>query len=111
MFKSPYLLGIALFVIMISTANTILYFEQLRFVKEMFSNPEERTQMFARIDFIVQSLTVVSQLFITGRLAQKLGVTALLTIIPLMVMGGLPGARQFRRIPGAGHRHGAAPLG
>jgi AAA family ATP:ADP antiporter len=87
-FKSPYLLGIAVFVIMISTANTILYFEQLRFIKGMFSNPDERTQMFARIDFIVQSLTVVSQLFITGRLAQKLGVTALLTIIPLLVMGG-----------------------
>ena len=34
--KSPYLLGIALFVIMISAANTILYFEQLRLVKDMF---------------------------------------------------------------------------
>jgi AAA family ATP:ADP antiporter len=86
--KSPYLMGIALFVIMISTANTILYFEQLRLVKDMFDNPEERTQMFARIDFIVQTLTVVSQVLITGRLAQKLGVTALLTILPLMVMAG-----------------------
>ena len=35
----PIYLGIALFVIMISTVNTILYFEQLRFVKGMFSNP------------------------------------------------------------------------
>jgi AAA family ATP:ADP antiporter len=87
-FKSPYLLGIAAFVILISAANTILYFEQLRLVKGMFDNPEQRTQMFARIDFIVQSLTVVSQLFITGRLAQKLGVTALLTIVPLLVMTG-----------------------
>jgi len=87
-FKSPYLIGIALFVVMISAANTILYFEQLRFVREMFTDPAERTQMFARIDFIVQSLTVVSQLFITGRIAQKLGVTALLTIVPLMVMVG-----------------------
>ncbi|MEO8018045.1 MAG: MFS transporter [Pseudomonadota bacterium] len=86
--KSPYLLGIALFVVMISTANTILYFEQLRLVKDMFSDPAERTQMFARIDFIVQTLTVISQVLITGRLAQKLGVTALLTILPLMVMGG-----------------------
>jgi AAA family ATP:ADP antiporter len=86
--KSPYLLGIALFVVLISTANTILYFEQLRLVKDMFENPEERTQMFARIDFIVQSLTVVSQLLITGRVAQKLGVTALLTFVPLMVLGG-----------------------
>jgi AAA family ATP:ADP antiporter len=87
-FKSPYLIGIALFVIMISTVNTILYFDQLRFVKQMFASPEERTQMFARIDFIVQSLTVVSQLFITGRIAQKLGVTALLTLIPLLVVAG-----------------------
>ncbi|HEY6125413.1 MAG TPA: hypothetical protein VIV63_12245 [Steroidobacteraceae bacterium] len=86
--KSPYLLGIALFVIMISTANTILYFEQLRLVKDMFDNPEERTQMFARIDFIVQTLTVISQLLITGRLAHKLGVTALLVILPLLIMGG-----------------------
>jgi AAA family ATP:ADP antiporter len=86
--KSPYLMGIALFVIMISTANTILYFEQLRLVKDMFDDPEQRTQMFARIDFIVQTMTVVSQVLITGRLAQKLGVTALLVILPLMVMGG-----------------------
>jgi ATP:ADP antiporter, AAA family len=87
-FKSPYLLGIATFVILISAANTILYFEQLRLVKDMFADPEQRTQMFARIDFIVQSLTVVSQLFITGRIAQKLGVTALLTIVPLLVVVG-----------------------
>ena len=87
-FKSPYLLGIAAFVILISSVNTILYFEQLRLVKDMFENPEQRAQMFARIDFIVQSLTVVSQLLITGRLAQKLGVTALLTIVPLCVMTG-----------------------
>ena len=87
-FKSPYLLGIALFVVLISSANTILYFEQLRLVKDMFADPEQRTQMFARIDFIVQSLTVLSQLFITGRIAQRLGVTALLTIVPLCVMTG-----------------------
>ena len=87
-FKSPYLLGIATFVILISSCNTILYFEQLRLVKEMFSNPEERTQMFARIDFIVQTLTIVTQLLITGRIAKKLGVTALLTIVPVMVMIG-----------------------
>jgi AAA family ATP:ADP antiporter len=86
--KSPYLIGIALFVVMISTANTILYFEQLRLVKDMFEDPEQRTQMFARIDFIVQTLTVVSQVLITGRIAQRLGVTALLTILPLMVMVG-----------------------
>lgn len=87
-FKSPYLLGIGTFVILISCANTILYFEQLRIVKEMFSNPAERTQMFARIDYIVQTLTILSQLLITGRIAQKLGVTALLTVVPIFVLFG-----------------------
>jgi AAA family ATP:ADP antiporter len=87
-FRSPFLLGIALFVILISTANTILYFEQLRLVKDLFDDPEQRTQMFARIDFVVQTLSVLSQLLITGRIAQKLGVTALLTIVPIMVMTG-----------------------
>lgn len=87
-FRSPYLLGIAGFVILISSCNTILYFEQLRLVKEMFANPEERTQMFARIDFIVQTLTIVSQVFLTGRIAKYFGVTALLTIVPVMVMLG-----------------------
>jgi AAA family ATP:ADP antiporter len=87
-FKSPYLLGIATFVILISSANTILYFEQLRLVKAMFADPAERTQMFARIDFIVQTLTIISQMLITGRVAKKLGVTALLTIVPVMVVIG-----------------------
>jgi AAA family ATP:ADP antiporter len=87
-FKSPYLLGIATFVILISSCNTILYFEQLRLVKEMFANPEERTQMFARIDTIVQTLTIFSQVFLTGRIAKHLGVTALLTMVPVMVVVG-----------------------
>jgi AAA family ATP:ADP antiporter len=87
-FKSPFLLGLALFVILISTANTILYFEQLRIVKALYPDPEQRTQIFARIDYVVQALSVLSQLLITGRVAQKLGVTTLLTMVPLAVMLG-----------------------
>src|SRR5688572_20647538 len=36
--KSPYLLGIATFVVLLATANTILYFEQLRIVGETFTD-------------------------------------------------------------------------
>lgn len=85
--KSPYLLGLALFVMFISTANTLLYFEQQRLVTDMFESREERTQMFARIDFIVQSLTVLSQLFLTGYIAKRIGVTALLAVVPVMMVG------------------------
>lgn len=89
--KSPYLLGISLFVILLASVNTFLYFEQLRLVSETFSDTAQRTQVFARLDYIVQSLTIVLQLFITGRLASGLGITALLTLVPLVMVVGFFG--------------------
>ena len=89
--KSPYLLGISLFVILLASVNTFLYFEQLRLVSETFTDNEQRTQVFARLDYIVQGLTVLLQLFITGRVASKLGVVVLLTVVPLIMVGGFLG--------------------
>jgi AAA family ATP:ADP antiporter len=86
--KSPYLLGIALFVTLLSAVNTFLYFEQLRIVSETFTDTTRRTEVFANIDFVVQSLTILSQLFLTGRIASKLGVRALLTLLPVVMIGG-----------------------
>lgn len=89
--KSPYLLGITLFVILLASVNTFLYFEQLRLVSETFTDNAERTQVFARLDYIVQTLTILLQLFITGRVASRLGVVALLTIVPVIMVGGFIG--------------------
>jgi AAA family ATP:ADP antiporter len=89
--KSPYLLGIALFIVGISAANTILYFEQQRVVTELYPNAADgalRAQAFARFDWIVQGLTVLTQIFLTGQIAKRLGVTALLTILPLAMVFG-----------------------
>jgi AAA family ATP:ADP antiporter len=86
--RSPYLLGIAAYVTLLATANTFLYFEQLRLVETTFSDPQTRTSVFARIDWIVQSLTILAQLFITGRIASRLGVVVLLTIIPVAIFFG-----------------------
>lgn len=89
--KSPYLLGIALFVILLASVNTFLYFEQLRLVSETFTDNQQRTQVFARLDYIVQGLTVLLQLFVTGRVASKLGVVVLLTVVPMIMVGGFLG--------------------
>jgi ATP:ADP antiporter, AAA family len=86
--RSPYLLGIATFVIMLATANTILYFEQLRIVAETFSDTVQRTRVFSRLDYTVQSLTIVLQLVLTGRLARRFGIGVLLTIVPIALIGG-----------------------
>lgn len=86
--RSPYLLGIAAYVALLATANTFLYFEQLRLVATTFADTQTRTSVFARIDWIVQSLTILAQLFITGRIASRLGLVVLLTIIPVAVFFG-----------------------
>ncbi len=86
--RSPFLWGIAGFVVLLSAANTFVYFEQLRIVEDSFSDTGRRTQVFANIDIIVQSLTILTQLFLTGRIASTLGVRALLTVVPCaMVIG------------------------
>jgi ATP:ADP antiporter, AAA family len=86
--RSPYLLGIAAYVALLATANTFLYFEQLRLIATTFSDTQTRTSVFARIDWIVQSLTILAQLFITGRVASRLGLVVLLTIIPVAIFFG-----------------------
>ena len=86
--KSPYLIGIAVFVTLLSLVNTILYFEQLRIVNDAFADREQRTQVFATIDVVVQSLTILSQLFLTGLIASRLGVRTLLTAVPVMLSIG-----------------------
>jgi AAA family ATP:ADP antiporter len=82
--KSPYVLGIALFVVLISAANTFLYFDQLRLVTDAFPDPAARTRFFARLDWIVQSLTIASQLFLTGVIASRVGLVPLLTVVPIV---------------------------
>ena len=91
LFTSPYLLGIAIFVILLSSVSTFLYFEQLRIVSETFKVPAQRTQVFAVMDAIVQTVTLVLQLFVTGRIATRLGITTLLVIVPFAMIFGFLG--------------------
>jgi ATP:ADP antiporter, AAA family len=87
--RSPYLIGIMLFIIGISAINTFLYFEQLALVEEQFEEIAKRTQVFANLDTIVQGLVIVTQLFLTGFIATRLGVIVLLVTIPIVMIFGL----------------------
>ncbi len=87
--KSPYLLGITLFVVLLAAVNTFLYFEQLHLVKAAFRTTAERTRVFSQLDATVQSLTILCQLFLTGRMASRWGVGFLLTAVPLAMVAGL----------------------
>jgi ATP:ADP antiporter, AAA family len=86
--RSPYLLGISLFVLLLTSVSTFLYFEQARVVEATFPDRTAQTQVFSAIDFTVQTLTIFIQIFVTGRLTRRLGVTVLLAAVPLTMMFG-----------------------
>lgn len=87
--RNKYLLGIALFIAGISAINTFLYFEQLELVEEKFQELASRTQVFASLDTIVQALVILTQVSLTGFIATRLGVIALLVTIPVVMVFGL----------------------
>ncbi|MCE1079864.1 MFS transporter [Pseudomonas asiatica] len=86
--RSPYLLGIALFVVLLASVSTFLYFEQARIVSQTFTDRTRQTQVFGVIDSVVQALAILTQVFLTGRLARRLGVGVLLVAVPLVMAAG-----------------------
>lgn len=86
--QSPYLLGIALYVLLLASVSTFLYFEQARLIEAAYPLKTDQTRIFGMIDVAVQSLAILSQVFITGRIAQRLGVGALLVGVPLITAVG-----------------------
>jgi ATP:ADP antiporter, AAA family len=86
--RSPYLLSFSAFIVLATSAGTFLYFEQARIVEATFPDPVRQTQVFSAIDATVQALTIGIQLFLTGRLAKRLGVTFLLAAVPVAMIFG-----------------------
>ncbi|WP_263458379.1 NTP/NDP exchange transporter [Brenneria tiliae] len=87
-FSTPLLFGIALFVVLLASVSTFLYFEQARFVADRFTDRTEQTQFFSGIDAVVQFLTLTIQFFLTGRIAAAFGLRALLLSVPIVMIGG-----------------------
>lgn len=85
---SPYLLGICLFVVLYTTLSTFLYFAQARIIESAFDDPAKRTTLFASMDLAVNVLTIIGQVFITGRLATRMGLSITLMLIPALVTFG-----------------------
>jgi ATP:ADP antiporter, AAA family len=82
------LLGIALFVVLLSWVSTFLYLEQQAFVAKVFATRDERTRFFSDVDFWVQTFSLITQLFLFGRLYKWIGLRALLVSVPLIMTAG-----------------------
>ena len=86
--KSPYLLGICAYMLLYTFGSTVLYFQQSGIAETAFSNSDLRTAFFARIDLAVNILTVLTQMFLTGRIVKLLGVPLTLTLLPMLSLLG-----------------------
>jgi AAA family ATP:ADP antiporter len=86
--RSPYMIGIAVFVVLLASVTTFLYFEQARLVQLAFPDKADQTRVFGAIDATVQAIAILSQLFITGRIAKRLGIGVLLVAVPVVVVFG-----------------------
>jgi AAA family ATP:ADP antiporter len=84
--RSPYLLMIALFILLMTTISTIIYFQLGDLITKAFESREARTRAYAMIDLAVNGSTVFLQLFGTGRLIERFGVTAGLVLNPLIMV-------------------------
>jgi ATP:ADP antiporter, AAA family len=87
--RSRYLIGVAFFVVGLTVVATFVYFEQAHIVSRTIVGSAERTRFFARIDLAVNVTAVAVQLFGTGRLMRRVGLTAVLAAMPLIAAGGL----------------------
>jgi AAA family ATP:ADP antiporter len=86
--QSPYLALIALFVFLLTWVSTFLYLEQQAMVADAFADRDARTAFFSTIDFWVQAGSLVTQLFLFGRLFRWFGFRALIVSIPVLMTAG-----------------------
>jgi AAA family ATP:ADP antiporter len=90
-FRSPYLLGICAYMLLYTILATLLYFQQASIVETAFADRGARTALFAKIDLTVNILTVLTQLFLTGRVIRLLGIGLTLALLPVICALGFTG--------------------
>ena len=86
--REPYLAGIVVYMLLHTTAATLIYFEQARIVGAAFAETAARTQFFAAVDLAVSGLTLGLQMLVSGRLIRRIGVGGALALLPLAALGG-----------------------
>jgi len=89
--RSPYLLGIAGYVLILAVMVTFIYFTRLQMVAALGKDVDMRTGVFAQIDLATQVATFVLQLVVAGHLMKRLGVHITLALLPATVALGFIG--------------------
>ena len=89
--RSPYLLAICAYVLIVAVMATFIYFTRLQMVAALGADLDLRTATFARIDMITQAATLVLQAVVTGHLMKRLGASVALALLPAIAALGFLG--------------------
>jgi ATP:ADP antiporter, AAA family len=88
-FSSPYLVNVSLFILLFAISSTFLYVQQAGIVSRSFGGDRgAQTAFFATVDLAVNTLTLIVQLFVTGRIIVWFGVALALGFLPALTMLG-----------------------
>ncbi len=87
--KSRYLVAICFYGFFLATCGTTIYFQQSEIVKAAFDTKEQSTKYFAVINFFIQSVTLVLQTTVVGRLMRRYGLSVALVVLPVAYLFGI----------------------
>jgi len=85
---SPYLMGLALTILLYTTTSTWAYFQQSALAGAALKTPNARTEFLANLEIWVNTITVLIQIFLTGRLLKWFGVGFTLVALPVISLIG-----------------------
>jgi ATP:ADP antiporter, AAA family len=86
--RSPYLMGVAGWVSLLSFCATIVYFEQANIVAAAVHDRDAQTRIFAGIDLAVGLLSLATQIFATGQVLKRFGTGAAAGALPAVYVVG-----------------------
>jgi len=86
--RSPYLLGVGLWVSLLSFCATIVYLEQANIVSAAIHDRDAQTRIFAAIDLAVNLLSLATQVFITGQVLKRFGTGVAAGALPAVYVLG-----------------------
>ena len=86
--KSRYLMGICVFIILYAVSITFVQIRLAELIADTYTDPALRTKLFSQMDFAVNAVTLMFQLFLTSSLISWLGYRGALILIPVGITIG-----------------------
>jgi len=85
---SPYLLGICVYMFLYTFTSSFLYFQRQEIVAMTYDTSSQQVKFFSNVNLVISILTIITQLFITGRIMPTIGLIGSLTLVPIVTCIG-----------------------